>query len=178
MLTAALARWVERAQRRAGEASSRDVKNICRWSSNGALLTTAVPRVQYSLVSSSTLDLSGRPRGIAQSCQCAGLQGANTGWACADKSLLRVQLHRASEKTLGHMLQTRWATGHAGSCAQVSRWFCLHSVHQSVHFTPARTGVPAVRQHTAMSTVHNAAGSSVPRPGGDAPQGPRRKLGP
>jgi hypothetical protein len=34
---------------------------------------------QYSFVSASTPVLSGRPRGIAQSCQCSGSQDANTG---------------------------------------------------------------------------------------------------
>lgn len=58
-------------------------------------------------------------------------------------SCLRVQLHRASEKSLDHMLQTRWAAGPAGSCARRSRAAsaCFRSPsHQSEQFTPARLG--------------------------------------
>lgn len=174
-------------QRRAGSCVvKRCQKDMQGQPSNGLLLTTACAWQQYRCparaVSALTLPLSGRRRGITQSVQCLEVQGGQYRIAWADLSCLRVELYRASETSLATCCKRDGQQGtHVRACACVPSRSQSGSAglrspsHQSEQFTPAPTRACCTPTST-LSTVHKAAGSSVPRASTDAPQNARRRL--
>ncbi|OAL54337.1 hypothetical protein IQ07DRAFT_264711 [Pyrenochaeta sp. DS3sAY3a] len=137
-----------------GVVSSRDVKKICKWTAAG-----------YNTVGPV---LGGAGRAIPDSMGRPVLSPGRAVSCVRDVS--------------GHMLQTRWAAGHACSCvcvrtsrSQGGSAGLRSPSHQSEQFTPAPTRACCTPTST-LSTVHKAAGSSVPRASTDAPQNARRRL--
>jgi hypothetical protein len=143
-----------------------------QWS-NGSLLTTAVcPGYNIAAGHSClplTLDLSGHPRGIAQSVSALRCRVPNTGWAranCPSPGAAATCVRKVSANEMGNRAQVR-----AGAGLGVAFLPSVPPV-TTLSNSPLRHQGLAACQHFTLSTVQEAAGSS------DAPQGARRTLDP